>query len=102
MLSQASQDAYVTQDQPSLRGNLVYVSVWSLSHWRDSDLEVLQMAELMMDLVTENNNNNIRIYHECEGRTEKSVLRITIWHHEACRVMTNGDPEGHIFLPSHK
>ena len=41
---------------------------------------------------------NIRIYHECEGRIEKSVPRITVWHHEACQVMTNGDPEGRIFL----
>ena len=40
----------------------------------------------------------IRIYHECEGGIEKSVLRITDWHHEACRVMTNGDQEGPIFL----
>ena len=40
----------------------------------------------------------IRIYHECEGRIEKSVRKITIWHHQACRVMTNGDPEGRIFL----
>ena len=37
---------------------------------------------------------NIRIYHKCEDRIEKSVPRITDWHHEACRVMTNGDPEG--------
>ena len=29
---------------------------------------------------------------------EKSVPRIAIWHHEACRVMTNGDPEGRIIL----
>ena len=28
--------------------------------------------------------NPIRIYLECECRIEKSVLRITIWHHEAC------------------
>ena len=42
--------------------------------------------------------DNIRIYHECEGRIEKSVMRITVWHHEACRVMRNGDPEGQIFL----
>ena len=41
---------------------------------------------------------NIGIYHECEGRVEKSVPRIAVWHHEACRVMTNGDPEGRIFL----
>ena len=43
-------------------------------------------------------SHTIRIYHECEGRIEKSVTRITIWHHEAYRVMTNGDPEGRIFL----
>ena len=41
---------------------------------------------------------NIRIYHWYEGRVEKSVPRIAFWHHEACRVMTNGDPEGRIFL----
>ena len=41
---------------------------------------------------------NIRNYYECEGRIEKSVPRIAVWHHEACRVMTNGDPEGRIFL----
>ena len=40
----------------------------------------------------------IRIYQECEGSIEKSVPRITVWHHETCRVMTNGDPEGRIFL----
>ena len=42
--------------------------------------------------------NTIRIYHECEGRIEKSLPRIVIWHHKACRVKTNGDPEGRIFL----
>ena len=41
---------------------------------------------------------NIRLYHECEGRIERSVPRIAVWHHEACRVMTNGDPEGRIFV----
>ena len=40
----------------------------------------------------------IRIYHECEGRIEKSVPRIAVWHHKACRVMINGDPEGRTFL----
>ena len=40
----------------------------------------------------------IRIHHKCEGGIEKSVPRITNWHHEACRVMTNGDHEGRIFL----
>ena len=40
----------------------------------------------------------IRIHCLCEGRIEKSVPRIAVWHHEACRVMTNCDPEGQIFL----
>ena len=42
--------------------------------------------------------HNIRIHHEFEGGIVKSVPRITVWHHEACRVMTNGDPEGRIFI----
>ena len=29
---------------------------------------------------------------------EKILPRITIWHHKACLVMTNSDPEGRIFL----
>ena len=44
--------------------------------------------------------NNIRIYHECEGRIEKSIPRIDVWHHEAWRVIINGDPEERIFLSS--
>ena len=40
----------------------------------------------------------MRIYHESEGRIEKSFMMITVRHHEACRVMTNGDPERRIFL----
>ena len=40
----------------------------------------------------------IKIYHDCEGGIEKSIPRITDWHQEACRVMTNGDREGRIFL----
>ena len=42
--------------------------------------------------------NTIRVLHECEGGIEKSILRITNWHHEPCRVMTKGVPEGQIFL----
>ena len=38
------------------------------------------------------------VYLICEGGVEKSVSRITDWQHEACRVMTNDDSEGWIFL----
>ena len=44
----------------------------------------------------------VRIHHKCEGRIEKSVLRITVWHYEACQVMTNGDPEGRIIRIYHE
>ena len=40
----------------------------------------------------------IRIYRECEGGIEKSVSRITDWHHKACGAMANGNREGRIFL----
>ena len=40
----------------------------------------------------------MRTYHECEGRIEKSVPRVTVWQHKACRMMTNGDPKGQNFL----
>ena len=46
-------------------------------------------------------NWNTRINHECEGRIDKSITRITDWHHKACRAITNGDPEGQIFLSYH-
>ena len=31
---------------------------------------------------------------------EKSVPGIAVCHHEACQVMTNGDPEGQIYYPT--
>ena len=40
------------------------------------------------------------IYHECKGRIEKSLPRIVAWHHEACQVMTNGDPRDGLFYPA--
>ena len=43
-------------------------------------------------------SENIRIYHKCEGGIEKSISRITIWHHKACGVMSYHDPKGWIYL----
>ena len=42
----------------------------------------------------------ISIFHGCMVWIEKSVTRVTDWHHEACRVMPNSDPEWQIFLSS--
>ena len=40
----------------------------------------------------------IRMIHEYEGGIDKSIPMITDWHYETCRVMTNGDRKGWIFL----
>ena len=44
----------------------------------------------------------IRIYHKCEDGIEKSIPRITDWHHEIYQMMANSDPnsdhEGQIFF----
>ena len=40
---------------------------------------------------------NIRIYHDCG--LAKSFTRITVWHHEACRVMTYCDRENVFVYP---
>ena len=50
------------------------------------------------NLLTFKPSMKICSYHECEGRIEKSITKIRIWHHESCRVMTNGDPKGWIYL----
>ena len=41
--------------------------------------------------------DSIRIYHEYEGGIDKTVLRITDWHHGACPLITNGDHEDRFF-----
>ena len=35
----------------------------------------------------------ISIFHGCTVWIEKSSMRVTDGHHEACRVMPNSDPE---------
>ena len=67
--------------------------------WQNPGYSVSLGMKLVRDFIfTIFRDENIRIYHECEGRIEKSVVRNTVWHHEVCRVMTNGDQEGQIFL----
>ena len=65
---------------------------------RGYDSKMFAILEITLSIYLEGECGIIRIYHEYEGEIEKSVPRITDWHHEACRVMTNGDCEGRIFL----
>ena len=39
----------------------------------------------------------IRIFNGCEVLTENSVMRVTVRHHKACRVMPNSYPSNGIF-----
>ena len=63
-----------------------------------NEILVLTVYAQKLPLNANDDVSSSMVYHECEGRIEKSVQRIAVWHHEACRVMTNGDPEGWIFL----
>ena len=38
----------------------------------------------------------LRTRHNCDGEIEKSVPRITVWHHKGCGMTTNIDPKGQI------
>ena len=42
---------------------------------------------------------NIRVLHECQVWIDKSVPRVTFWHHKACRVMPNCDPRDRFVYP---
>ena len=35
----------------------------------------------------------LSIFHGCMAWIEKSVTRVTDWHHKACLVMPKSDPE---------
>ena len=73
------------------------------SHSPVEDPEILPLRDHFgvngtVRLYYEREGGIIRIYHEYEGGIEKSIPRITDWHHEACQVMTIGDREGRIFF----
>ena len=69
-----------------------------LTNQEVSSLEEDKEYDSDEEYILGNSMGIIRIYHECEDGIEKSVPRITDWHHESCRVMTIGDHEGQIFL----
>ena len=59
--------------------------------------DIMLMVHIVEVILSCLMSGNIRIYHECG--IEKSIPRITVWHHEACRVMTNYDRENVFFYP---
>ena len=58
----------------------------------EQQTEVFYIVVLFLTL------RNIRIHYECEDGIVKSIPRIIVWHHKACRVMTNRERERWIFL----
>ena len=56
----------------------------------------MQFISVLWDCV--HKGGIIRIYQECECEIESSIPRITVWHHEACQVVTNDYPEGRSHL----
>ena len=62
----------------------------------------MQFISVLWDCV--HKGGIIRIYQECDGGIERSMPRITVWHHEACQVVIIGYPSGRFFSfpSSHK
>ena len=59
---------------------------FSAFYWQTSgklQLSSLVISETPADLGIK--GMNIRIFNDCEVRTENSVMRVTVRHHEACR-----------------
>ena len=54
---------------------------------------------LHFSLLSTSFTEHIRILHECQIWIDKSVPRVTFWHHEARRVMPNCDPRGRFVYP---
>ena len=74
------------------------------SHW-NCQHKMIQRVHISMALSIEQlytvitmAGKNVSIYHGCMVWIEKFVLRVTVWHHEACRVIPNSDQEWWIFL----
>ena len=63
-----------------------------------SSVQMYSRVWYTQKLQTKVANKSFIVCIRLECRIEKSVPRITVWHHEACRVVTNGDPEGRIFI----
>ena len=82
-----------------LSSNEVGFNVWHTTSVQIQMMHVFSCLGRKQRLYLKTEMNISRIHHECKGGIEKSVPRITDWHHEACQVMTNGDRKGRIFLP---
>ena len=50
--------------------------------WQTLEVK-LRLSEFHLQQQIHRTGKNINIHHECEGGIEKSVPRITDWHHEA-------------------
>ena len=60
--------------------DLLEVTVWYKTGLKSAiQIVIFSDALFIQDLWLD-----IRIYHKCEGRIEKSVQGIAVWHHEAC------------------
>ena len=57
------------------------------------------IQDITKKLTTCRKSKIIRILHECQVWIDKSVLRVTVWHHEAHRVMPNCDPRDRFVYP---
>ena len=61
--------------------------------------KILYYGEILEENRPQDSQKNIRIWHECEVRMDKSVPRVTVWHREALSSDAKQIPEGQICPP---
>ena len=82
MFSKSPSSGIYTESDSVERRPITYLILYPRMHLFRYSLDSSTNASLNM-LTT--SKKTIKILHECEGGIEKSVPRITDWHHEACR-----------------
>ena len=79
------------------KDTMVLFNVWSVHH--DPRYWKQPMKFDPTRYASNKDVENIRILHECQVRIDKSVLRVTFWHHEARQVIPNCDPRDRFVCP---
>ena len=67
-------------------------------HNQNVDRSGVKVFRFVLFVLSLGSKGWVCIFHECEVQTEKSVPRVTVRHHQACRMMSNNYPEERTFL----
>ena len=77
--------------------SIIGKTVWLKTFKADQPVEVSCLYACTINVMHSVIVLPIRIFNGCEVLIENSVTRVTVRHHEACRVMPNSYPSNGVF-----